>query len=141
MAEQEKNNNYDDEPVVFCASCLSLKVKHDEDLDVDYCGKCGCTDVKEASPEEWEKLYEKKYGRKFVDKSNDIRKSPIFQMPLSKLMHKVADSPKWDIIIREIYGCLPRGLGKADSIVVFFDKLVKDNKLDSLRTLLYKMKI
>ena len=28
-----------------------------------------------------------------------------------------------------------------DSIVIFFDKLVKDNKLDNLRTLLYKMKI
>lgn len=141
MSEQDKLNDYDSEPVVFCASCLSLKIKHDEDLGFDYCGKCGCTEVREASPEEWDKLYQKKYGKKFIDGTNDIRKSPIFQLPLSKLMHKVSDSPKWDIIIREMYGCLPRGLGKADSIVVFFDKLIKDNKLDQLRMLLFKMKL
>jgi hypothetical protein len=55
-------------------------------------------------------------------------------------MHKVSDSPKWEYIIKEIYGHLPKGMSKADSIVVFFDRLVKDNKLDALRTLLYKMK-
>ena len=139
MSEQEKLNDYDSEPVVYCANCLSLKIKHNDDLDMDYCD-CGCTDIKECLPEEWEVLYEKKYGHKYLEKS-DIRKSPIFQLSFSKLMHKVSDSPKWDFIIKEIYGHIPKGLSKADCIVVFFDKLVKDNKLDALRTLLYKMKV
>ena len=138
MPEQEKINDYDSEPVVYCANCLSLKIKHNEALDMDYCD-CGCTDIKECLPEEWEVLYEKKYGHKYLEKS-DIRKSPIFQLSFSKLMHKVSDSPKWEYIIKEIYGHLPKGMSKADSIVVFFDRLVKDNKLDALRTLLYKMK-
>lgn len=139
MSEQERLNDYDSEPVVYCANCLSLKIKHNDDLDMDYCD-CGCTDIKECLPEEWEVLYEKKYSHKYLEKS-DIRKSPIFQLSFSKLMHKVSDSPKWEFIIKEIYGYIPKGLSKADCIVVFFDKLVKDNKLDALRTLLYKMKI
>lgn len=139
MSEQDKLNDYDSEPVVYCSNCLSLKIKHNDALDMDYCD-CGCTDIKECMPEEWEKLYEKKYGKKYLEKS-DFRKSPIFQMPLSKLMRKVSDSPKWSFIIKEIYGFLPKGLSKADSIIVFFDKLIKDNKLDTLRTLLYRMKL
>lgn len=139
MPEQESLNNYDSEPVVYCANCLSLKIKHNDDLDMDYCD-CGCTDIKECLPEQWEALYEKKYGHRYLEKS-DMRKSPIFQLSFSKLMHKVSDSPKWEFIIKEIYGHLPKGLSKADSIVVFFDKLVKDNKLDALRTLLYRMKL
>lgn len=139
MSEQERLNDYDSEPVVYCANCLSLKIKHNDDLDMDYCD-CGCTDIRECLPEQWEKLYENKYGHRYLEKS-DIRKSPIFQMSFSKLMHKVSDSPKWETIIREIYGHLPKGLSKADCIVVFFDKLVKDNKLDALRTLLYRMKL
>ena len=141
MSEQDRLNDYDSEPVCYCANCLSLNVKYEEAIDSDCCGKCGCTDIREALPQEWEKLYEKKYGKKFVEKSNDIRKSPIFQLSFSRLMAKVSDSPKWESIIKGIYGHLPKGCSKADSIVIFFDKLIKDNKLDALRTLLYKMKI
>lgn len=141
MSEQEKYTDYDSEPVYYCATCLSLNIKHEDAIDSDCCGECGCTDIRQMMPEEWEKLYEKKYGKKFVEKSQDIRNHPIFQLSLSKLMHKVSDSPKWEAIIKGVYGHLPKGVSKADSIVIFFDKLVKDNKLDNLRTLLYKMKI
>lgn len=141
MSEHDKLNDYDSEPVLYCASCLSLKIKHEDQLDIDFCDDCGNTDLIESSLEDWEKKYEKKYGRKYTVKSEDPRKSPIFQLPLSKLMHKVSDCPKWETIISNIYGYFPKGLSKADSIVVFFDKLVKDNKLDALRTLLYKMKL
>lgn len=134
-------NDYDSEPVHYCATCLSLKIKHDDDLDIDFCCECGNTEMIESPFEVWEKKFEKKYGHKYAVKSEDPRKSPIFQLPLSKLMHKVSDHPKWESIIKSIYGYFPKGLSKADSIVVFFDKLVKDNKLDALRTLLYKMKI
>jgi hypothetical protein len=40
-----------------------------------------------------------------------------------------------------IFGAIPKGLSKADSIVVFFDKLERERKMDKLRELLYKMKI
>ena len=140
MSEQEKLNDYDSEPVYYCANCLSLSVKYEEFIDTDCCKDCGSTDIRQTSPENWEKMYERKYGRKYVEKSNDPRKSPIFKLPLSKLMAKVSDNPKWESIIKEIYNHFPKGIGKADSIVLFFDKLIKDNKLDSLRMLLYKMK-
>ena len=137
----EKLDDYDAEPVLYCSSCLSLKIKHEESLDIDFCGDCGNTDIAESSFEVWEEKYKKKYGHKYTIKSEDPRKSPVFQLPIGKLMHKVSDCPKWETIIKGIYGHLPKGLSKADSIVVFFDKLIKDNKLDALRTLLYKMKI
>ena len=141
MSEQNVINDYDSEPVYYCATCLSLNIKHEETIDSDCCGDCGNTTIQEATFEEWERKYQKKYGHKFAEKNDDIRNSPVFKMSFSKLMKKVADSPKWEQIIKEIYGYFPKGLSKADSIVVFFDKLIKDNKLDRLREILYKMKI
>jgi hypothetical protein len=141
MSEQDRNNDYDSEPVVYCAKCLSLKIKHEDALDIDCCGNCGSTDVVESSIEIWEKKYEAKYGKKFTVKNDDPRNSPIFKLPINKLMAKVSDCPKWENIIKDIYSHFPKGISKADSIVMFFDKLMKDNKLESLRTLLYKMKI
>jgi hypothetical protein len=37
-----------------------------------------------------------------------------------------------------MYPRFPGGFGKADSIVLFFDKLAKDNKLDDLRVTMMK---
>ena len=141
MPEQGIHVDHDPEPVFYCATCLSLNVKYEESIDSDCCGECGSTDIRESSFEEWERRYEKKYGRKYVEKSQDIRNSPIFKLSFSKLMKKVSDCPKWETIIREIYKHFPGGISKADSIVMFFDHLVRDNKLDSLRELLYKWKI
>ena len=141
MSEEEKFEDYDSEPVYYCANCLSLGIRHEESIDSDCCKDCGGTDIREALPEEWEKMYKKKYGKDYVAKNGDIKKSPIFNLPLSKLMSRVADCPKWEVIIKEIYGHFPKGISKADSIVLFFDKLIKDNKLDSLKMLLYKLKL
>lgn len=33
-----------------------------------YCGDCGTVDLGIASIEEWEELYRKKYGKKFIEK-------------------------------------------------------------------------
>jgi hypothetical protein len=95
----------------------------------------------ESSIEIWEQKYQNKYGKKYTIKSDNPRNSPIFKLSLSKLMTKVSDYPKWESLIKEIYGHFPKGISKADSIVMFFDKLVRDNKLDSLRYLMYKMKL
>lgn len=141
MPNPDTQTNYDSEPVVYCSRCYSLKIKHDDDMDVDYCMECGCTDTVTSPIEVWEEKYEKRYGHKFAEKNKDHSKSPIFQMPLSKLMRKVSDSPKWETIIMNVFGFLPKGLSKADSIMVFFDKLEREHKMDKLRELLYKMKI
>lgn len=141
MSEEEKLNDYDSEPIFYCATCLSLKITHEEAIDSDCCGDCGGTNIVESTVEEWEKKYEKKYGHKYAEKSNDIRKSPIFQLSFSQLMRKVSDCSMWEHIIKQVYNHFPRGLSKSDSIVLFFDRLIKDNKLDKLREILYKMKL
>lgn len=141
MSDYELLNDYDSEPVFYCSVCLSLNIKHEEAIDSDCCGECGSTAIDVASFEEWEKKYEKRYGHKLAEKNEDIRNSPVFKLSFSKLMKKVADCPKWESIIKEVYGCIPKGLGKADSIVMFFDWLTKNNKLDRLREVLYKWKI
>lgn len=141
MSDQDKRNDYDDEPIFYCANCLSLSIIHEDSIDSDCCKDCGGTNIKEAMPDEWEKMYRRKYGKDYVTKDRDPKKSAIFKLSLGKLMAKVSDSPKWESIIKEIYSHFPKGISKADSIVLFFDKLSKDNKLDALRLLLYKMKL
>jgi hypothetical protein len=57
---------YDQVPVYFCSRCLSLKILSLEDSDdpeACYCDDCGCTNIKTASIEKWEELYEAKYKR------------------------------------------------------------------------------
>jgi len=56
------------EPVWYCADCLSIKVLTStvDKQPVDYCGCCGCTEIKKAANiEEWKKLYFEKYGKEF----------------------------------------------------------------------------
>lgn len=62
----ENQHNYNDEPVVYCSQCLSLRIR---DIDgVSYCDDCGNTDLKEANIHDWENLYFNKYSIKFLDK-------------------------------------------------------------------------
>lgn len=138
MLNQDNYDEYNIEPVVYCKRCYSLKIKYEPDIDSDCCMECGCTDTDTASIGEWEKLYEKRYGKKFTEKSNDIRKSPIFNLPISKLKKRLYDCPQWLNVIRGVYPRFPRGLGKADSITLLFDKITRDNKLDELRIQLMK---
>lgn len=59
-----EKTNYDDEPVFYCANCLSLKIVAD-DVIGDYCMDCGCADIRQTQIEDWEKKYLVKYGTKF----------------------------------------------------------------------------
>lgn len=138
MSSTKKSKDYDDEPVRYCANCYSLKIQYEEAFDTDCCMECGSTTTKESSIEEWERLYEKRYGRKFVERNNNLKNSPMFTMPLSKLRKKLFDSPNMDKIIHMLYPEFPGGLSKADSMVLLFDKVVRDNKLDDLRLLMIK---
>lgn len=60
---------YNNEPVFYCKSCLSLKVKTVVvDSDLDYCDECGSTDIGQTSIEEWRRLYKERYGFDYLDK-------------------------------------------------------------------------
>ena len=139
MTNQEKLNDYDLEPIRYCARCYSLKIKYEEIIDSECCGDCGCSDILTSSIEEWEKKYEQRYGRKFTEKSNDPRTSIIFKMPLEKLKAKMWENPAWNKILHMLYPHFPGGLGKADSLILLFDRLVKDNRLGDLKMILYNL--
>lgn len=128
-----KIEDYEDDPVVFCNKCLSLSIKHSDIVDTDYCSCCGCSDISEAPIAEWENKYKKKYGKPYVVKSNDIKKNPIFLLTRGKLMTKLASLPQWKEIIKKLYPRFPNSWSKADSIILLFDKLTKDNRMDDLR--------
>lgn len=64
-----ESNDYSNEPVFYCKSCLSLGVKTvASGLDLDYCSDCGSTDIAQAHVEEWQKLYRKRYGFDYLTK-------------------------------------------------------------------------
>lgn len=67
---EEREVDYDSIPVMYCKTCLSLKVKsmdeeHDEDF-LEYCDDCGGTDIGETDIHTWEKMYEQKYKKNFL---------------------------------------------------------------------------
>lgn len=65
LNQEDSFNEYDNEPVVYCASCLSLKIRIMD--GTDFCDDCGCTEMKEDNIFNWEKEYESRYGKKFLD--------------------------------------------------------------------------
>ena len=68
LSTDNQPNDYNSEPVFYCKHCLSLTIMHIPIVeDSEYCDKCGATDIETCSIEEWESLYEKKYGHKFLE--------------------------------------------------------------------------
>lgn len=56
-------------PVYYCRQCLSLKIRYIPGItDTDYCDECNSTDIQQTTIDEWEKLYESRYGYKFLNK-------------------------------------------------------------------------
>lgn len=139
--QQIVKDDYDAEPVRYCAKCYSLKICYKPVLDSDCCMNCGSLDIKEASIDVWDRLYSQRYGHKFTEKSNDPTKSPIFKLSIDKLKDKVANSTSWKKVVETIYSRVPKGFTKAETLMWFWDKLTQDNKFDALRILLTKMKI
>lgn len=125
--------DYDSEPVKYCSRCYSLKIKYVEAIHSDCCSVCGCTDTAETTIDKWEKLYEDRYGQKFVQPSGNPRNSPIFKLSISALKGLIFNKMPYKRIARALYPNFPLHLSKADSIVLLFDKISKDNKLDDLR--------
>jgi hypothetical protein len=138
MSDQEKLKEYDLEPVVFCTRCYSLRIVYEPAIDADCCGDCGCSDTAETTIENWEKLYEKRYGHKYVTRNSDPQKTMVYNMSIEELKENFYDQPSWKDIIISLYPTFPGGIGKLDSIILFFDKLIKDGRLDELRQILVK---
>lgn len=76
LSQRVKEQEYNNEPVHYCKTCLSLKVKTiefkpteaGESRDVDYCGSCSNTSIGQAHITEWEDMYEEKHGKRYIDK-------------------------------------------------------------------------
>lgn len=66
---EEKKINYNDEPVFYCEHCLSLLVMCD--APIDYCANCSSTEINSCTLEEYDKLYEKRFGTKFFYKDKN----------------------------------------------------------------------
>lgn len=59
---------YNKEPVFFCKSCLSLRIKTVAvGSDLDYCDECGSTDIDHTHIEEWEEHYRNRYGFNYIN--------------------------------------------------------------------------
>ncbi len=62
------NTPYNEEQVFYCTQCLSLKIRFIEEVEhSEYCDECGNTNISKTSIEEWETLYQNKYGHKLIE--------------------------------------------------------------------------
>ena len=68
MNETIKKEDFNEEPVMYCKHCLSLRILDLGDADTEYCDECGSTDIEQSSIEDWEVLYRSIYGKKFLNK-------------------------------------------------------------------------
>lgn len=60
---------YNKEPIYYCAKCLSLKIRDIPYIpESEYCDECGSTNVVQTQIDQWEQMYENKYGYKFLNK-------------------------------------------------------------------------
>jgi len=72
-----KQQEFNNEPICYCKSCLSIMVKTvkfpdtegGKERDVDYCVPCGSTEIESSHVSEWEDMYEEKYGERFFTKN------------------------------------------------------------------------
>lgn len=134
MNNTPDHNEYDLEPVSYCPKCYSLKIGYIPDVeDSDYCMDCGCLDVVTGSIFEWEKLYEKRYGHKYVVKRKSYEGNPIWNLSVKDLRRKLLQSPYCIDIIKEVcpewnhYGKL------VDTVFLFFDYVVAKKLLPKLK--------
>lgn len=67
-----KKDDYNNVPVHYCKTCLSLAVKevkitgNSMERSMSYCSSCSNTDMGTAHIDEWSSLYKAKYGKDFL---------------------------------------------------------------------------
>lgn len=69
--ENLSKEQYNNEPVHYCAYCLSLKIKTvaGGSLGLDCCDECGGTDIQTTHIEVWQKMYKERYGVDFLNRT------------------------------------------------------------------------
>ena len=137
MKSTPNPEEYDLEPVSYCPKCYSLKIGYVPGMeDMEYCMDCGCMDIATASIFEWEKLYEDRFGHKYVVKRNKFEGHPIWNLSMKDLRRKVLESPYYKDIIRQIYPDWSHFSNPVDTVFLFFDNLLKDRLLPKLKKIL-----
>lgn len=136
----DDNTSSEEDSVFYCTKCFSLKIVHEDSIGTDCCAECGCPDIAEASVEEWEELYKGRYGHKFITEKPNIEDNPIFKMSPSALKTTLYNAPDCMQIIRTLYPNFPGGYGRIDSVLMVYDKLLKDNRINELKLLLLNSK-
>lgn len=63
----EKKEEYNAVPVLYCKNCLSLRIRSVPMEISDFCDDCGSTNIVETSIEEWEELYKKRFGHRYLE--------------------------------------------------------------------------
>ena len=67
--DKDNKEQYNEEPVYYCKRCLSLNIKEMPFMPgQDYCEDCGTVEVGTIGIDEWNKMYEKRYGHKYIIK-------------------------------------------------------------------------
>ena len=65
---EDKQKQYDEEPVFYCKNCLSLKIRSVPNMeDSEFCDECSSTDIGQCSIEEWEQMYKQRYGHSYLE--------------------------------------------------------------------------
>ena len=136
MPKIKSPEEHDAEPVMYCANCYSLKIKHEDSINADCCGDCGCSNIQTASIDTWEWLYERRYGKRFIGNNKIQKKVPLYRIPVKELKNRMYESDSWRSIILKIYPDFPGGLSKGDSLILFFAQLDRDDRMNDLRSLL-----
>lgn len=72
-----KPEDYNSEPVFYCRSCLSLRIRGVDDCE--YCDVCSSTDIGQCSIKEWEELYKSKFGHAYLDEYKERRYPDFFK--------------------------------------------------------------
>lgn len=64
--------DYNNEPVSYCSSCLSLEIKEVDGLpDLAMCQDCGNTDIESCHIDEWNEKYVTLYGNLFLTNNGE----------------------------------------------------------------------
>lgn len=66
----KSTEDYNEEPVLFCKECLSLKVKNYG--DIDYCEECGSTEIESSDIHTWEEKYKERYKKEYLSNKEVI---------------------------------------------------------------------
>ena len=131
------HSEYDLEPVSYCPKCYSLKIGYVPGTeDMEYCMDCGCMDIVTADIYAWEKLYEERFGHKYVVKRNRFEGHPLWGLSAKDLRRKVLESPYYKDIIRDIYPDWKHNGNIVDVVFLFIDNVIKDRLLPRLKKVL-----